>query len=151
MMQVISHTPFYVWPLFAYLLWGGWKSTKTYSISWKSLLIMPAIMFLWSIYAIITRYGSLTVRGLQLKFDKKRNLIEIAGNWTPMILSMSIFSLRYFLGAAYGLYPDLAGNTALLILENVATAVSGMFTGRLVGYWQRSKASHHVDLGQVRG
>jgi len=128
---------------------------------------MPAIMFVWSIYAIVTRHGglsiclwavsitmgiwlgSLTVRGLRLRFDKQRSLIEVAGNWTPMILSMSIFSLRYFLGATYGLHPDLAGNSALLVLENIATVVSGMFTGRLVGYWQRSKVSPHVDLSQA--
>ena len=165
--QIISNTPVYVWPLLAYLLWGGWKSRKTYVISWKPLLVMPAIMFIWSIYAVMTRYGnvsiclwavsitigiwfgSLTVRGLKLRFDKQQNLIEVAGSWSPMILSLSIFTLRYFLGVAYGLHPDLKGNTALLILENIATIVSGMFTGRLVGYWQRSKISPHINLAEV--
>lgn len=152
MIQIITHTPIYVWPLLAYLIWGGLKSRKTYSVSWKALLIMPLIMLIWSIYANISYgniylwaicisigifLGSLTVRKLNLKFD--RNLIEIAGNWTPLILSMSIFSLRYFLGATYGMHPELKGTTNLLILENIATIISGMFTGRVIGYWRRFK------------
>ncbi len=164
MFEIIAYTPIYLRPLLAYLIWEGWKSRKTHVVTWKALVIMPAIMFIWSIYANINRYGnvsmflwvvsitigcwlgSLTVHKLNLRFDKHHNLIEIAGNWTSLILSISIFSLRYLLGAAYGIYPNLEGNIGLLIIENIATIISGMFTGRLVGYWQRSKISPHVDL-----
>ncbi len=163
-MQVVVHAPVYVWFLLLYLLWSGWKSRKTRIVSWKLLLIIPAFMFIWSIYAMITRYdslsicfwavsiamgfwlGSLTVRRLKLRFDKQRHLIEIPGSWIPMMLSVSIFSLRYVLGAIYGLHPELSGNSALLVLENIATIVSGMFTGRLIGYWRRSIDSSHSEL-----
>lgn len=164
MLEIISGTPSYVWPLLALLLWGGWKSRNPHVISWKSLLIMPSAMFFWSFFAISTSYGnlsiclwavsivlgtwlgSLTTRKLPLQFDKQKHLIEIGGSWTPLILSVLIFSLRYFLGAAYGLYPDLKGDAALIAVENLATLVSGMFAGRLLGYWQRSKQSPHIDL-----
>lgn len=168
MIEIISGTPTYVWILLGYLLVGGWKSRKTHVISWKLLLLMPAIMFTWSIYAMATRHGgaalclwaisitigiwlgSLTVRALELRFDKRKNLIEIAGRWTPLILSVTIFSLRYFLGATYGLYPDLEKTPALLAVENAATVVSGMFTGRLFGFWQRSKTAPHSDLSELK-
>lgn len=168
MFQIIAHTPFYVWLLLAYLVWGGWKSTKPYIVSWRALLPMPALMLLWSAYAVATRYaalsmclwgmsialgiwlGSLTIRRLNVRFDKKQNLIEVGGDWIPLLLSLSIFSLRYFLGATYGMYPELTGSPALLGVENVATVVSGMLTGRLWGYWQRSKTSPHTDLGVLK-
>jgi hypothetical protein len=159
MMQMITETPVYVWPLLTYLIWRGWESRKTHVTSWKALLIMPIIIFAWSIYAIFSSdcktiwfvlwpisislgiwFGSLTIRKLNLKFDKQQNLIETAGSWTPMILSMSIFGLRYFLGATYGFYPELKGSIGLLILENIATIISGMFIGRLIGYWRRFKS-----------
>jgi hypothetical protein len=164
MIEIISGVPFYVWPLLASLLIGGWKSRTTHTISWKTLLIMPAAMILWSIYATTALYrtlaiclwvisislgiwfGSLTIRHLSLRFDKQKKLIEVSGSWTPMILSLSIFLLRYFLGATYGLHPELKGNLALFAVENIATVVSGMFAGRLLGYWQRSKESSHTDL-----
>lgn len=165
-MEVISETPLYAWILLAYLLYGGWKSRKTYVIAWKPLCILPAVMFLWSFYVggIASHYGSLaiylwplsmaagiwlgslTARNLTLRFDKQQQLIEVSGSWTPMILSISIFALRYFLGAAYGMNPDLRGSAALFGVENLATVVSGMFTGRLVGYLQRSRTSPQVDL-----
>lgn len=165
MNQIISHTPIYVWFLLAYLIWGGWKSRKTYVISLKPLMILPAIMFFASLYSVLTRFGSLpaiywwaisislgiwagslTTRKLILRFDQKKRLIEVEGNWMPMILSISIFSLRYFLEAMYGIFPHLEEHTAFFTLENVATFVSGMFAGRVLGYWQRSKGSPHIDL-----
>ena len=167
MMKVILHTPIFVWCLLAYLLWGGWKAGRMYIASWKTLLIMPAIMITWSVYTIIARHsifsisfwavsiivgiwiGSVTIRRLSLRFDKGKNLIEIPGSWTPLILSFSIFILRYFLGVTYGLHPELRGNSTLLVIENMATVISGIFTGRLIGYWKRAKLSHHTDLAQL--
>lgn len=157
--EIISHTPVFVWPLLAYLIWGGWKSRKTHVVPLKALFIMPAIMFIWSIYAnrdnpflwslsitIGFWLGSTTVGRLPLRFDKQNHLIEIPGNWTPMILSLSIFSLRYILGTTYGLHPDLKGHTGLLVLENIATVVSGILLGRFNGFWHRSKTATHVAL-----
>ena len=162
--EIISHTPLYVWALLGLLLQRSWNARKTHVNSWQSLIIMPVIMLTWSIYSTVTHYeslslylwaastamgvwlGSLTVRKLPLRFDKEKNLIEIAGNWTPMILSMSIFSLRYFIGTTYSLYPDLKGNPILLALENAASAIAGMFMGRLLGYWRRSKTAPAATL-----
>lgn len=168
MLQLISHTPLYVWFLLAIFLQKGWKARKTSVVSWKNLLIMPVVMTTWSIYSLVTHYepislcfwvmsltagvwlGSFTTRNLGLRFDKKRHLIEITGSWIPMILSLSIFSLRYFLGATYGLHPELLGDPILLTIENMASVISGMFIGRLMGYWKRFKVSSHTDLSGVR-
>ena len=110
-----------------------------------------AALSLWTVSITIGIWlGSLTVRTLELRFDKQKNLIEIAGGWTPLILSVTIFSLRYFLGATYELYPDLEKTPALLAIENAATVVSGMFTGRLLGFWQRSKTAPHSDLSELK-
>lgn len=157
--EIISHTPVFAWPFLAYLIWGGWKSRKTHVVPLKALFIMPAIMFIWSIYANLDNtllwalsitigfwLGSLIAGRLPLRFDKRNQLIEIPGNWTPMILSLSIFSLRYILGTTYGLYPDLKGHISLLILENLATVVSGILLGRFCEFWRQSKTATHVAL-----
>lgn len=164
MLKIISNTPYFVWPMLLLMLWGGWKATKTSVVSWKPLIIFPFILLGWSIFSILSRYGVfylpfwtislaigiglgwLTLRKTPLRFDKQRKLIEIGGSWKPMLLSLSIFGLRYFLGATYGMHPELSGNMNLLILENLATLISGMLLGRLVAYWQRSKIATHTDL-----
>lgn len=164
MLQIISHTPLYVWPLLGYLFWIGWRSKKTRTAPFGPLMILPVAISLWSMLPIVIRHesielicwmvsesigiglGFLTVRTLNLRFDKEKNLIEIAGNWTPLILLMSIFALRYFLGASYGLHPELRGNLTFLGLESLANILSGMFTGRLLGYFLRRNTSPHTDL-----
>lgn len=168
MIQIITEAPVYVWPLLIYLIWGGLKARKASIVPWKALVILPVTMFIWSIYSILTHYGMmsiflwilsitigmglgfLTTSKLSLRFDKQKKLIEVGGNWSPLILSISIFSLRYFLGATYALHPELEGSTTLLIIENIATLVSGMFLGRLISYWQRYKTSPHVDLNEIK-
>jgi hypothetical protein len=157
MLQILVNTPLYVWPLLALLIWGGVKAKKTHIVSWKALSIMPAIMLLWSIYSVATRYapvflslwafslgigiwlGILMTRKLALRFDRQKKTVEIPGNWTPLILSLSIFSLRYTLGVSYGLHPESQGSPLLLAVENCATVVSGVLLGRVAGFWQRSK------------
>lgn len=168
MIKIIYNTPVYVWPLLALLIWGGWKSRKTYIIAWKDLLIMPLVMFFWAISSMLQRYdafpiyfwmssmligiwlGAITVRRLHLQFDKRKKLIQIEGSWMPMILSLSIFSLRYVLGIAYAMRPDLSNMIIFNILENIAVIVSGMFLGRIIGYWKKYKNSSHADLAQLR-
>lgn len=106
---------------------------------------------MWAISISIGLWlGSLTVRKIRLNFDKEKSLIQIDENWTPMILSMSIFGLRYFLGATYECYPELKGDASSLILENIATVVSAMFSGRLIGFWHRSKVAPHEDLSKPK-
>lgn len=161
MLQIILHTPLYVWPLLAYLIWIGWKSTKTHLISWKLLLIMPAIMSVWSACSGISIWkwlictalgvwlGSLTVRRLNLRFDKERNKIEISGSWAPMVLSLSMFGLKYFLAVISHLYPELKGGSPFFLLDCATSVISGMFTGRVIGYWQRSKIASNSNLSPI--
>ena len=164
MLDIISEAPFFVWPVLALLLWKGWRARKTYTITWKDLTILPLAMLIWTTYSIIKNYdlisilpwsisvgmgialGMLLVRKNALRFDKKKKLIEFPGSWVLMVLFLSIFSLRFFLGATYGMHPELKGSIKLLVVENLATIVSAIFLGRLIGTWQRFKRSSHVDL-----
>jgi hypothetical protein len=162
--EMLSHTPVYVWGLLAYLVWGGWKARTTYVVSWKLLPLLPIVMFCWSLYAVLARYdllslclwalsvalgmwvGEQTTRRLRLRVDRTHKLVEISGSWTPLGLSMAIFALRYALSATQEMRPDLVGSPVLLALECGAAVVSGMFVGRLIGYWKRSKTAAHAAL-----
>ena len=168
MTEIISNTPTYVWFILALLVWGGWKSTKTHTVSWKTLCIMPAMMLIWSLYANLINqeltslttwalhfalglwWGSTSTRKLQLTFDKQQKLIRSNGTWLPLILSLSIFTLRYTLAATPEIYPELQGTPALVVLENLATFATGICLGRLIGFWQLYKKSPHTDLGVVK-
>lgn len=162
--KIISSTPLYAWLLLALLLWKGLRARKLHRISWKDTLIFPAIMVVWSFYSTYKNYeasaiifwvvsfamglglGPFTLHNLRSVFDKKSKQIELSGSWVPLILSVSIFSLRYFLGVTYGMHPELRGTLSLLIVENLAAAISGIFLGRVLGLWRRYKSASHGDL-----
>ncbi|QVL57551.1 MAG: hypothetical protein KFB93_00290 [Simkaniaceae bacterium] len=167
MLDIISHAPIYIWVILALLLWKGWRASRTNTVSWKDLIIIPVVMLIWTTYSITKNYGPLfilpwvasvsmgvglglfMIRKSSLRFDKKRKLIEFSGSWIPMVLLLSIFSLRFFLGATYGVHPELKGSLKLLIVENFATVISAIFLGRLMGTLKRFKQSPHVDLSSV--
>ena len=166
MLEIISHAPIYVWVILSLLIWKGWKARHTYTVSWKDLIIIPVAMLIWTTYSIIKNYdlfsivpwfvsvsvsvgiglGQRMIHKSSLRFDKKKKIIEFSGSWIPMILFLSIFSLRFFLGATYGIHPELRGSLKLLIVENFATVISSIFLGRLIGTLKRFKRSPHIDL-----
>lgn len=163
--QILTQTPTFVWPLLAYLLFIGFKARKTGVVPLFILAIMPAVFLTWSFYSVLIRYGSLTMmvlwaasvllgafvgfmltQRLPLRFDKERKRVELPGSWLTLIFSMSIFSCRYFLGMMYSLRPELIGSLPLLAIELLATAISGIFLGRLLGCLQKYKVSPHSNL-----
>jgi len=164
MLDIISHVPIYVWVILALLFWKGWRASRTNTVSWKDLIIIPVVMLIWTTYSIMKNYdplfilpwfgsvsigvglGLFMIRKSSLRFHKKRKLIEFPGSWVPMTLLLFIFSLRFFLGATYGVHPELKGSLRLLIVENFATVISAIFLGRLFGILKQFKRSSHVDL-----
>lgn len=166
MIELLTHTPWYVWVILLLIVWKGLKARRAHRLSWKDLIIMPVAFSIWSFYSVFQNYeksqitvwviflfvgayfGARMVKKLRLKFDKEKKLIEFSGSYAPLILSLSLFSLRFFLGATYGFQPQLKGNLALFAVEMLATVLSGMFFGRLFGLWKRSIRSPHVKLSR---
>jgi hypothetical protein len=70
----------------------------------------------------------------------ERKELVIPGSYIPLLLSLSIFALRYALGAMQTLVPGFVGSLSYLVLESGASIVSGMFLGRLLCCKLRLKA-----------
>jgi hypothetical protein len=155
MWTLITHTPLYVWPLLLLLIWGGLQARKTHKVTYRSLLIFPTIMLIWSLYAALSQaslfslslwavsillgvfFGYLTVRRIPLHFDKESKILVIPGSYIPLILFLSIFALRYTLQATHALVSGFIGTPSYFLLEAGATLISGMFLGRILGYKMR--------------
>ena len=165
-MELITHTPIYVWALLFFLIMMGLRARKTSIVALKMFVIMPTIFCAWALYAILMRYGTnfsilsfwtislllgiavgnLIIRSYSLRFDKIKRKVEMPGSWMLLILSLSIFCLRYFLGASTAIHPELAQSTEFLITELLATFVTGIFVGRSTGCLLKYRNSLHVSL-----
>lgn len=150
MMQIITKTPLYVWPLFFYLVYIGLKARKTTLVPWKVLFIMPSVFITWSFYTILTRYtvsfptlfswllclaigsiiGYVITNQQKLNCHKKTGRIELSGSYLTLIFSMSIFTLKYGINMSAALHPEWLGTLILFIPELLATIISGIFLGR---------------------
>jgi hypothetical protein len=53
--QVLIHTPIWVFPLFAYLVWLGIKATRPRTVTiWRSLIV-PAVFIVWGLSRLLSR------------------------------------------------------------------------------------------------
>lgn len=161
MHQLITNVPTFVWILLFILLSRGLKATVTRRMPLKKLLLLPAIFFVWSLYSFFEKYslnpfaivfwsfclglglilGFSYSRKLKLRFDKQNKEIEMPGNWMQLILSMTIFALKFFLGVMRSMFPDQNGSILFLGIELLATLITGIFVGRAIGCFFRYQTS----------
>ena len=86
------------------------------------------------------------IRSIKMRVDKKRICMELSGSWVPLLLMAIIFSIRYFLGVMYGMYPHLKDGQSLFVIECVAAMVSGTLNGRLLALFRFYRGANHTDL-----
>lgn len=146
---IVSHTPWYVYLILAYLIFVGVKSLKGGEVSLIKLAIIPVIFvwmsideflrtanfstgsfIIWLIGIVIGAYllGWKPYKALGIKVDKKTKELVIPGNWLTLILLIVTFVVKYAIAVALSIDPSISGMTMYVLL-----LVSGIFTGAFVG------------------
>src|SRR2546430_16380352 len=110
--QILTHTPIWVFPLFAYLVWLGIKAMRPRTVTiWRSLIV-PAVFIIWGLSrllssrdyawplvtwlaaaAVLLVVGLLTARTFEL--DHTTGEIKRPGSWVPLISNVTVFALQY--------------------------------------------------------
>lgn len=168
MLQIITKIPMFVWPLFVILLLGGLRARKTSTVPIAVLLLIPSIFFGWSLFSFFGKHaidplmilcwllclgagfsiGFLHMQSLKLKFNRPKKKVEMPGSWIPLLLSMSIFALKFSVGMMSSLMPNLNGSLLFLGLELFATIILGIFAGRGINCLMRYKAAIDVEIAE---
>lgn len=152
MINIITHTPVWVFILFFFLLFLGFSQSKDRKVSFKKAMILPFIMVILSFLGVLSAFGldlkSLLfwLFGLSLgtflnlylklprdaKFIKSENLFFIKGSFHPLLLIMCIFFIKYFVGVStakeFSFIDDLF---FILIISLLYGFFSGIFFGRV--------------------
>lgn len=115
--EIIKHTPNWVFILFIGLVVLGYSQTKDRRKKLNRILILPIVIILLSISGIYSAFGTIKyalilyfiggvislVIGLKLsfpknvKYNKSDDSFNIPGSWIPMILILIIFLLNILL------------------------------------------------------
>ena len=144
--QILIHTPIWVFPLFAYLVWQGIKAMRPRTTTiWRSLLV-PAIFIIWGLSRLQSGYqhgigpllmwtvaalalapvGLLTAKPFEL--DHVTGRINRPGSPTPLIRNVTIFALQYTVAVIAAVEPG-----GLTIASLIGRAASGAMTGYFLG------------------
>ena len=166
-LQIITHTPVWVWALLALLVGFGYQQTKSRTVGLRRVTIIPVILTALSIYGTLSAFGSspavllawlaaavmlattvmLTPVPTGTRFDNQTRQLHVVGSWVPMALMMGIFANKYVVGVTLSLHPELAQNTTFtLAFSALYGTFSGVFIGRAARLWRLTTKRDWADL-----
>ena len=159
--QILIHTPIWVFPLFAYLVWLGIKAMRPRTVTiWRSLIV-PAVFIVWGLSRLLSRQqdvmwpliawlaaaavllmaGLLTARPLEL--DHTTGEIKRPGSVVPLIRNVTVFALQYTVAVIAAVDPHDA-TTAAIAGRVISGGTTGYFLGRTIAllrqYFRQRKA-----------
>jgi hypothetical protein len=159
--QVLIHTPLWVFPLFAYLVWLGIRAMQPRTVTiWRSLIV-PAVFIVWGLSRLLSRQQDvmwpllawlaaalvllpvalLTAQPFEL--DHSTGKITRPGSVIPLIRNVTVFALQYTVAVISAVDPD-GRTTATLVGRAVSGATTGYFLGKTIAllrqYWRQRKA-----------
>jgi hypothetical protein len=162
MTQIISNTPKWVFVLFFVLLAFGISQMRTQIKSRNRVLILPIVLLILSIAGVTSAFGisfmpiaawtvgyiALAVfikKGLAAAgslYDSATRKITVTGSPIPLILMMSIFFLKYFVGASMAMKVNFTNDATFPIVVSLLYGTfSGAFAGRALRLLKLAKPS----------
>ena len=154
--QIITHTPIWVWAIFVLLLWLGFKQSQPSTPGLKRITLIPLAMLGLSLYGVISVFGSagalLLAWGCSLvlaatliaqqpvqqgaHYNSWTQRFGLPGSWVPLMLMMGIFMTKYGAGITAAMRPDLLHGAAFSYsICAVYGVCSGVFAGRALHLW----------------
>lgn len=167
LLQILSHTPHWVFGLFALLAWLGAKQLRDNDVAQLRIAVMPLAMVGLSLYGVVSAFGDaplalagwaaaalvagLFVQSIALpaatRFDAASRRFHLPGSAVPLLLMMGIFFTKYVVGVLLVMHPVLAHQPYFAIaVSTLYGAFSGIFFSRALRLW---KLAHREGRGLV--
>jgi len=148
LLDVVTHTPLWVWALFAFVLFMGWQRTRDRIVPLWRLLVLPGLLLVltvsgWigagldSLPAILVGFAAGGAGGWLLVHDGSARRLEgnrlwLRGDWWSFLQILFILGFRYAATVAGIVNPAFAADPVwhpLTLL--ISSALTGLFLGRL--------------------
>lgn len=149
--QIITHTPVWVWGIFALLMWLGIKQSRPSAPGLSRITLIPLVMLSLSLYGAVSVFGGasstllawgssavavaayIVQQPLQqgTHYNSWTKRFELPGSWLPGLLMIGIFMTKYAVGITAAMRPDVLHSTAFSYgICAVYGGFSGVFAGR---------------------
>ena len=156
-LNILPNTPWWVFALFALLMWLGFQALRPRTLPMWRLLITPAIFIGWGVVSLALQSMSspiliadwsiaavvgaaiawTTTRLHDVAIDRARQHVSLPGSALPLIPNLLIFSAKYGLGVAIAIAPASKSDLAIWDI-----AVSGASAGYFLGWLLRLASAY---------
>jgi len=157
-LDILEHTPVWVWIVFGALILLGLQQSRTRDVSIARATILPVVMIVLSLSGVLGAFGavpfawvawaagvglSLTLAGKAVAVrgatrSTRPGHLKIPGSFIPVMLILAVFITKYSAGVALAINPSLAANTAVAVTLSL---VYGVFSGL---FWSRAQSLRAV-------
>ena len=172
--QILQHTPTWVFGVFALLLALGSRQLLPSRAGLVRLTVVAVAMAGWSAYGLVGAFGSTpaiwgiwaVAAGAMLTwtlqrplpagvhFDRARMAFSLPGSAAPLALMMGIFFTKYAVGVQLALHPQLAHRAGFAVAVSMLFgAFAGLFLGRTVRLWKlalRTDVAPQMSVAAVK-
>ncbi|WP_044563265.1 DUF6622 family protein [Azospirillum sp. B4] len=145
--RIVSHTPVWIFALFAFLVFMGVRRLRTNVQQTGRVWLIPGVFIIWGLYGLITRPGPMgpvllewaagaavglmlaRLSTIRIEVDRARGLVRQQGSWIPLARNIFLFGSHYVLNVLAAVRPDL--HDAAIALD---IGVSGFSVGYFAGW-----------------
>ena len=167
LLQIIAHTPKWVFALFAALLWLGLNQLLTRRLGLSRIALLAAGMAAFSFYGTVSAFaavptalfawlaGAASVALIVInrpvpsgtRFDAASRHFTVPGSVVPLALMMGIFFTKYTVGVTLGMHLVQANDVSFaLAVSALYGAFSGVFAGGAARLWRLALAQDRLQL-----
>ncbi len=150
LLDILSHTPRWVFAVFLLLLALGYQQSRDRTVSRTRLLFLPAAMLALSLAGVASSFGGtwlsllawslglatgalpgLLPRNIAAAPPRSSGPVFVPGSWWPLVLMLVIFGLRYVTGYAQARKLDVTLQPWFIGAVSLSLGlVSGLFLAR---------------------
>ncbi|WP_067067961.1 DUF6622 family protein [Roseateles chitosanitabidus] len=153
LLDILAHIPLFVWGILAAIVAMGVRMSRPMTMAPKRVVVVPLIWLAFGIWGVNSTSGLFSVAGLawavgiatgitvirgigwpgQVSFDAATDRFHVGGSWFPLVVMLSIFVMKAYVGITLAVHPDVAHQIGFIVVTSAAFGLlSGCFLGRSI-------------------
>ena len=168
MLDILQGTPVWVYAVYLWICYYGIKACLGGRENRRSLMILPAVLVVWSLISLISLAPSMLSSGAWVggavigsllgmllfnangaRLETDGDTLVLPGTWKTLLISQLFFAVKYYFGYQQAVHPLLLSTPSMLAAGGGASGLTvGLFCGRAITL-QRALAALRRDKGIV--
>jgi hypothetical protein len=149
LIQILTHTPLYVWAILAFLVYRGVAAMRDRDVEVRKLVIIPAVMLVLSLQDMNTKFGlggwtlaawALAAAGVALAAglaapariaaSAAPGCVRVRGSRLPLVMMLAVFCTKYAASVTLAVAPQLRHD---MLFACAVCGLFGVFNGWFIG------------------